>query len=191
MNTAVLAISLAARQFAARKPLPRSVACRESPPSCLLLASPLSAQVTPAAATLTSPDHRIQLRFSTMHRGAEVEAVGHLAYSLSFDGKPLLEDSALSLALAAAEPLGAAVHIEQATPNSGVDEYDDIAGKASHIHDAYNSLLLTVKEPEEPGRTMMVEARAYNGAVAFRYLLPEQKTLRGLRLEDEHTEFNF
>jgi alpha-glucosidase len=159
--------------------------------SCFLFTGLLSAQVTPAAATVTSPDRRMQLQFSTMRSGKVVDGVGHLTYSLSFDGKPLIEDSGLSLSLAGADPLGANVHIGQATPSSGVDEYDDMIGKASHIHDAYNSLMLTVNEPEEPGRTMMIEARAYNGAIAFRYVLPEQKALRTLRLEDEHTDFNF
>ncbi len=161
------------------------------PSFSILLAGALSAQVAPAAATVTSPDHHLQLQFSTMQAGKNVDAVGHLAYSLSFDGKPLIEDSTLSLSLGGREPLGAAVEMEQAEPSSGVDAYDDIAGKTSHIHDAYNSLTITAKEPGETGRTLTVEARAYNGAVAFRYVLPEQAALRGFRLEDEHTEFNF
>ena len=158
---------------------------------CLVLPSPLLAQVNSSAATVTSPDHRTQLQFATMHNGKDVDSVGRLTYTLSFDGKPLVEDSGLSLSLAGADPLGVSVHIEQATPGTGVDAYDDIAGKASHIHDAYNSLLLTVKEPDEPGRTMMIEARAYNGAVAFRYVLPQQAAFRSMTLQEEHTEFNF
>jgi alpha-glucosidase len=158
----------------------------------LLLTSALSAQVAPAAATVTSPDHRIQLRFATTHNGKEVDGPGRLTYSLFFDGKALIEDSGLSLALGGPQPLGVSVDLEQAAASSGVDDYDDIAGKASHIHDSYNSLMLTVKEPEAPGRTMVVEARAYNGAVAFRYVLPQQQTgFWGMRLEDEHTEFAF
>jgi alpha-glucosidase len=157
----------------------------------LLLAGALSAQVAPAAATVTSPDGRLQIKFATMKDGKDVEGTGHLAYALLFDGKRLIEDSGLSLSLAGADPLGASVHMEEAAPGSGVDDYDNIAGKASHIHDSYNSLSLTLKEPDEPGRTMMIEARAYNGAIAFRYVLPEQKGLRMLHLEEEHTEFNF
>jgi alpha-glucosidase len=157
---------------------------------CLPLSSFASAQVSAAAATLTSPDHRVEMRFSTVRGGKDADS-GHLSYWLYFEGKPLIENSGLSLSLEGADALGARVKIEQATPGSGVDDYDDIAGKASHIHDSYNSLAVTVKEPDDPERTMTIEARAYNGAIAFRYAIPQQKGRRAMRLEDEHTEFNF
>ncbi len=109
---------------------------------------------------------------------------------MKYGGKPLVNDSGLSLELQGQQPLGADVHLTQTTPSSGVDDYPMIAGKTSHVHDAYNSATLTLTEPNAPGRTMTVEARAYNGAVAFRYIVPQQPALNGYRLKQEHTEFS-
>jgi alpha-glucosidase len=153
--------------------------------------SALHAQVASGNNVVTSPDHRLQLQFSVLRAGSAGDGPGRLIYAVVFDGKPLIEDSGLTLSLAGARPLGDNIRITQATPGSGVDDYDQIAGAASHVHDAYNSVTLTVEEPEKPGRTMAVEARAYNGALAFRYVLPEQPAMRELRLEEEHTQFNF
>lgn len=153
------------------------------------LAAPLLAQ-GPAAA-VTSPDHRLDLKFTILHNPHSTAESGRLAYSLLFNGKPLLENSGLSLSLAGGSPPGEDVSIVQVTPDSGIDDYNEVAGKTSHVHDAYNSVTVKVSEPDQPGRTMIVEARAYNGAVAFRYVVPEQPGFRRLELQEEHTEFNF
>ena len=152
---------------------------------------PLHAQVASGTNAVTSPDHRLQLQFSVLRDGLDGDGPGRLVYTVVFNGKPLIEDSGLSLSLAGARPLGDNIRIIQATPASGVDDYDQLAGSASHIHDAYNSLTVTVAEPDKSGRTMAIEARAYDGAIAFRYVLPEQPGMRMLRLEEEHTQFNF
>ncbi|HEY0797022.1 MAG TPA: glycoside hydrolase family 97 protein [Acidisarcina sp.] len=148
---------------------------------------------------VTSPDQRLQLKFSVLDTVPDTS--GRLVYSVLYNGKPLLEDSGLSLKLAGAPPLGENVRITEATPSSGVDDYDQISGTASHVHDAYNSITVTVSEPDNPGRgtprTLSIEARAYNGAVAFRYVVPEPPGANGqyyqrmLRLEEERTQFNF
>jgi alpha-glucosidase len=157
----------------------------------LLAGATLSAQTTGMANTITSPDGRIMLAFSIIGNGEAGDSSGRLVYAVSFDGKALLEDSGLSLSLAGGPPLGENVRSTQATPGSGIDDYDQPAGTASHVHDPYNSLNLTVVEPDKPGRTMIIEVRAYNGGLAFRYVLPEQAGQRGFSLQEEHTEFNF
>ncbi len=148
------------------------------------------AQTAPAATTLTSPDHRLQIQFATVSGGQPTDASGALVYNVKYDGKPIVDDSGLSLELEGQPPLGLDVHVTQATPGSGIDDYTLLAGKASHVHDPYNSLTLTVTEPNAPARTMVMEARAYNSAVAFRYVVPQQAALSSYRLKQEHTEFS-
>jgi alpha-glucosidase len=157
----------------------------------LLAGTTLSAQPAGTEATLKSPDGRIALAFSILANGADASSSGRLVYSVAFDGTPLLEDSGLSLSLAGGPPLGQNVQTTATTPGSGIDDYDQLEGITSHVHDAYNSLLVTVTEPDKPGRTLSIEARAYNGGVAFRYLLPGQPGQRAFSLQEEHTEFNF
>jgi alpha-glucosidase len=139
---------------------------------------------------VTSPNRRISLRFAVQSRkGQEAGRDGQLVYSVSFNEKQAFEDSALCLELANQPPLGASVHIAGTTPGSGVDDYVLLAGKASTIHDAYNSLTVHAVESAGAGRQLDIEARVYNGAVAFRYHVPRQPALSRYRLAQEDTEF--
>jgi alpha-glucosidase len=154
----------------------------------LCSASPGRAQSNPVE--VSSRDHRITLRFSVQPgKGQETGQDGQLVYSVTFHEKPVFESSALGLELANQPPLGAAVHIAGTTPGSGVNDYTLLAGKASAIHDAYNSLTIRAVESANPGRKFDIEAHVYNSAVAFRYHVPEQAALSRYQLTQEDTEF--
>lgn len=62
------------------------------------------------------------------------------------------------------------------------------ATKASSALDHYNSALISLREAGGSRRTLMIEARAYNDGVAFRYRLPEGSPVA---LKDEKTAFRF
>lgn len=147
-------------------------------------------QNAPAVHTLGSPDHRLQIQFATIRGGQAVDSSGALVYNVKYDGKQIVDDSRLSLELEGQPWLGLDVQIRQDTRASGLDDYTLLAGKTSHVHDPYNGVTLTVTEPNAPARTMIVEARAYNSAVAFRYIVPQQAALSSYRLKQEHTEFS-
>ncbi len=87
----------------------------------------------------------------SLSKGQEAGHDGQLVYSVAFNGKAAFENSALGLELANQPTLGSAVHIAGSTPSSGVDDYTLIAGKASAIHDAYNSLTVHAAESASPG----------------------------------------
>lgn len=146
------------------------------------------AQSHPVA--VASPDHRITLRFA-VESGKRREAGqdGQLVYSVSFHEKLVFENSALALEMANLPPLGAAVHIAGTTPGSGLDEYTLFTGKVAAIHDAYNSLMIHAAESTDRGREFDIEARVYNGAIAFRYHVPQQAALSQYLLRQEDTEF--
>src|SRR5580698_824584 len=142
-------------------------------PALALLCVPISRAQT-APVTVSSPDHRIVLQFAVQPAKGQpaVHTDGQLVYSVNFRGKAVLEDSALRLELKDQPPLGSAVHISGSTPGAGTDDYALLAGKTSSVHDAYNSLTIQATEDGSPGRTLAVEARVYNSAVAFRYHIP-------------------
>jgi alpha-glucosidase len=151
-------------------------------------ASASHAQLNPVE--VTSPDHRITLRFSVQPgKGQAAGQDGQLVYSVSLHEKLVFENSALGLELANQPQLGTAVHIAGTTPGSGVDDYTLLAGKASAIHDDYNSLTVHAVESANPGRKFDIEARVYNSAVAFRYYVPQQAALSRYQLTQEDTEF--
>src|SRR5271163_3489874 len=111
--------------------------------SVLALGSAYLSRAQSNTVEVSSPDHRITLRFSVQPgKGQETGQDGQLVYSVTFHEKPVFESSALGLELANQPPLGAAVHIAGTTAGSGVNDYTLLAGKASAIHDAYNSLTI-------------------------------------------------
>jgi alpha-glucosidase len=142
-----------------------------------------------APATVSSPDGRLTLIIDTTSEGETSSSQQHLVYQVSFRGKVLIEPSALRLDLEGQPPLGANVHIVNAVPSSEDHNYTLVTGKASQVRDHYNALRVDAEEPDGMGRTLTIEARAYDDAVAFRYLVPEQKAINNFRLTKEATEF--
>jgi len=144
---------------------------------------------------LQSPDGRLVMTFSVnTSRPLSADGSGQLQYAVTFKGKPIIDASAMGLALDDQLPLGENVTIADTKSSSGIDDYPLLFAKTSHVRDAYNALSLTVRErgSNGHGRSLVVEARAYNSGIAFRYVLPAPP--RGnteLRLRDEETEFRF
>jgi alpha-glucosidase len=130
---------------------------------------------------LTSPDGALSIVFRTHE--------SKLVYEVNYRGKPLLEPSGMGLELHRNRPLGDHVSITSVAFADGKDDYRLITGRTSRVSEAYQSVTVEVTEDAGSKRRMSVEARAYNDAVAFRYLVPEQPALREYRLNSEKTEF--
>ena len=141
---------------------------------------------------LSSPDGRLQIVFKIAGKTADADA-GQLTYSVSFNGRPMLADSALSLELKDQPPLGSNVRVSGCDAGPTVDsQYSLLTGKTKIAHDHYSQMRLQLVEAAEPNRAMVIEARAYDDAVAFRYVVPAQpEHVKDFQLVQEHTEFNF
>ncbi|QHN03599.1 glycoside hydrolase family 97 protein [Granulicella sp. WH15] len=148
---------------------------------------PSHAQSVPIV--LTSPDQRLVMQFTTVRGKDATGPGGKLSYSVAFRGKPVLDQSALGLELEGQPVLGNDVQIVESTPGKGSDDYTLLASKSSDVKDSFNSLRLRAVESNAPGRTLVIEARAYNDGIAFRYVLPEQEAIKSLTLKQEDTEF--
>ncbi|RPI18262.1 MAG: glycoside hydrolase family 97 protein, partial [Acidobacteriales bacterium] len=140
-------------------------------------------------AVLSSPDGQLAITFQTVVKGQAVAAGGQLVYSVSFQGKPLLDQSALSLSLQSQTPLGPKVRIVNTAASKTDETYRLVTGKAGSVRDYYNALRVELEETAGPRRRLVMEARAYDDAIAFRYVVPEQARLREFRLVQENTEF--
>ncbi|HUK15281.1 MAG TPA: glycoside hydrolase family 97 protein [Bryobacteraceae bacterium] len=166
-------------------------------PFLLIVTSPAYTQQA-GTASLESPDGRLAMELRTVARGQGSRASigeqlapegGQLVYLVRFQGKSLIEPSVLGLDLKDQPPLGQNVRIVKASVSSGEDMYRLISGKTSSVDEVYRALRLELEEPAAPGRKLIVEARAYNDAVAFRYVVPEQAALHDFRLAAEGTQF--
>jgi alpha-glucosidase len=157
----------------------------------LLLLTALAAAAQTAPVVLTSPNGALEISFATV-RGQSVQAAGgQLAYRVAFHGQPVLQWSNLGLLLEGTPPLGPAVRIESSQPSSQDETWTAVQGKASRIRNHYNAVTVETVEMAANGRRLAIEARAYDDGVAFRYTVPEQPSLKEVRILNEATQFRF
>ena len=172
------------------KPLNRfPMICRIVAFVMLLVATSSKAFAQVASVSATSPNGNLVITIQTVGRNGTRPSGGALVYSVSFDNKPLIQRSRLGLDLSGQEPLGPAVRIEHVEQGKIDQTYHLLAGKASIVRDVCNTVHLDLVETFGSHRKLSIEARAYDDAVAFRYLVPEQPGMKNFRLARENTEF--
>jgi alpha-glucosidase len=150
---------------------------------------PALAQSQSAPVALESPNGQLVITFQIVTGDESAAGAGQLVYDVSFEGKPLVEKSGLSVTLDEQPPLGSLVRIVSAEHSDADATYHLINGKASEVRNHYNALRLELLEDGARGRHLAVEARAYDDAVAFRYIVPAQNGMRQADITSENTEF--
>ena len=146
---------------------------------------------------VTSPDG--QIVFLLFDATPATEAGGQAAnqprpkeglrYAVEFHGKRLIQESRLGLELAGQPALGPGMRKTGAQPGSADESYTIPVGKTSTVRNHYNSLLAGFQDAA--GRKLSVEARVFNDGVAFRYIVPEQPSLKQVRIARESTQFAY
>jgi alpha-glucosidase len=155
----------------------------------LLGALTAAAQTAPVA--LQSPDGALEISIATVQGRSVQAAGGQLAYRVSFHGKPVIEWSRLGLLLEGSPALGPAVRIESSQPSSQDETWTSPQGKANPRRNHYNAVAVQTLETAAAGRRLTIDARAYDDGVAFRYVVPEQPSVKELRILNEATQFAF
>jgi alpha-glucosidase len=159
--------------------------------SPLVLLAVLTAAAQTGPVVLTSPNAALEISIGTV-RGQSVQAAGgQLAYRVAFRGQPVLQWSNLGLAIEGSPALGPAVRIESSQASSQDETWTSVQGKANPIRNHYNAVTVQTVETAANGRRLVMEARAYDDGVAFRYVVPEQPNLKELRILNESTQFRF
>lgn len=130
---------------------------------------------------IASPDTHLQVHLSQSENGA-------LRYSILRDGKTVLKESVLGLALADAD-FTEALSIKNTSAVKAVsDDYEMMVGKKRNIHYHANEQTVTVKN--KAGQELDVIFRVSNDGVAFRYHVANaDKKL--LQFKNETTTFAF
>ena len=117
-------------------------------------------------------------------------ADGTAAYTVDWQGKPLITESALGLQF---DKIPALTGLE-ITGQTAVDHdelWHPICAERATVRDHYREVTVDFKETAAPGRTVQVVFRAYDTGVAFRYRLPKQPGLEQVTLLAETSEFRF
>ena len=157
----------------------------------LVLLAALAATAQTGPVVFKSPNGALEISIATVRGQASQAGGGQLAYRVTLRGRPVLEWSNLGLILEGSAPLGPALRIESSQPSSQDETWTAVAGKASRIRNHYNAVTVQTVETAAGGRRLVVEARAYDDGVAFRYVVPEQPGLKEVRILNEATQFHF
>lgn len=152
-----------------------------------LVAAGTAFAASPNQLDLSSPDGRHRL---VMYRQATSDSTAELRYRVTFDGRPLVNDSRAGLELdQRVWELALAIGKRQLRqPASWMDDFtvDSVSvhptvnhqwtplyGERSTVSDNYNSATLHLSKKNATRYRLDIEARAYNEGVAFRYFFPE------------------
>ncbi|MEO8368243.1 MAG: glycoside hydrolase family 97 N-terminal domain-containing protein [Candidatus Solibacter sp.] len=117
-----------------------------------------------------------QLEFRLFVSRPEEGMLFHLGYQVLYRGKPVLDTSYLGLDIRNQEPvLG-----------------ENVGLTASNIvnHEGYRTLNAEYMQNGSIGRRIDLEVRIWDGAVAFRYLIPRTSALEEILIDGETTEFH-
>jgi alpha-glucosidase len=143
------------------------------------------------AVTVTSPNGQISLTISEnmIARGRNATPAPHLQYAVDFHGKRLMEPAELGLKIVGQPDLGPGMHLVASKPESADETYTIPVGKTSTVRNHYNGTRADYQD--DTGRKLTVEVRAFDDGVAFRYSVPEQESMRQVRIANELTEFRY
>lgn len=144
--------------------------------ACLLMSATLHAETY----NLKSPNSRLQVALNNGEQG--------LSYSLSFDGKPVISESALGL-IVNNKPLGNAEMQFLSKEESAVNTSFTLLGRTKNVPDHYNTYTLKFAAKDE--RKLNLVVRAYDDGLAIRYQLPNQAGLEKFTIQNEMTRFLF
>lgn len=147
------------------------------------LISVAAGAVQAAEQVVASPGGQTEIRIS--------DETGQANFALKFKGQTLVTPSPLGLVLDKGGPLSRNLKIVGATTRTVDQSYDLVVGKARTVRDHFTETTVEFLETGGLQRRLKVVARAYDGGVAFRYVLPDQPPLAGVAVRGEETRFDF
>ncbi|MBQ6087336.1 MAG: glycoside hydrolase family 97 protein [Bacteroidales bacterium] len=133
---------------------------------------PVLAAAAPKAYRLESPDGKVV---------AEISAANEITWTLAYDGKAVLEPSAVAMILDDGTAYDGKVRLQKAGRASGNETIKTPFYKKSEVHNRYNELTLSYK-------TFDLIFRAYDQGVAYRFV---SKAKAPFIVKDERADFNF
>ncbi len=132
---------------------------------------------------VSSPDGNISVNFYLMDKVPY--------YSVSYKGKTILQDSKLGIDFSEGGILGENLQILDIKKESVDNTYSPVYGKKKEIRNYYNQVTVSLQEQQTPNRLFDIVFRAYNDGIGFRYILPEQESLREFSIKLENSQFRF
>jgi len=154
----------------------------------LILTCFVNIHTVQAENVLESPDGNVVIRFALQ----DIAGLKNCpTYNVTYNGRPVIADSRLGLAIKNTAPLQASFEIIEVTRSTHDSTYSPVYGERKVIRDHYNQLVAELKESHSPHRRLILSFRAYNEGAAFCYSLPQQDALKNFVISAEKTQFSF
>ena len=131
--------------------------------------------------TLISPDGNIQYAFRLKDKRP--------VYNVFFKGKPIIENSSLSLHFLETGSFKNNLKIFTPVFREAIESYELVVGKAKSINHSFKEVIIPLGETKTPFRKINLVVRAFNDGLAFRFEFPEQKNWLSYSLTDENSDF--
>ncbi len=112
---------------------------------------------------LLSPGNKILFEFEIRN--------GVPGYRVSYEGKSLVDFSGLDIYFNG-DSLSRGVHLEKSSRMDSTERYSLITGRSAGVNDFYRQLNIYLVELNSPKRKILLQIRAFDDGVAFRYLFP-------------------
>jgi hypothetical protein len=184
LNTFAAGLSvIAEKSFAQRREGAKRIAAAR--PASLLIAGLLVACLfcsVASAQVVKSPAGKLSLTFA-------LSGEGEPTYQLSFGARPVVAQSRLGVELKNAPALTKGFEVVGADVSEKDETWEPVWGEVRRIRNRYRELAVTLRQPAQEGRTVLLRFRLFDDGLGFRYEFPAQKTLGHFVVADEKTEF--
>ena len=139
------------------------------------LLSPIS-----KAAQLHSPDGRIKV-----HVGIQS---GRFFYEIKRDGKQIFKPSFLGFQLEDGD-LNNDFEIAGIDTTNHKEIWKQVWGEDEYIENHYHELIVHLVQTHEQKRKLDIIFRAFNDGIGFKYIIPQQSSVKNIVIKEENTEF--
>ena len=147
----------------------------------LLLVALLASSAFAKEATLKSPDKKIKITISDQSSSPH--------YSISFNGKPVIEQSRLGFRFKSQAPFDDGFVISEVTRSQTDSQWQQPWGERQTVVDKHNEIAVTFNKPAPHAGTYTVRFKAFDSGVGFRYEVPKQADFEKTEITKELTEF--
>ncbi|OLF71656.1 alpha-glucosidase [Pseudoalteromonas haloplanktis] len=147
----------------------------------LLLVALLANSAFAKEATLKSPDQKIKITISDQSSSPH--------YSISFNGKPVIEQSRLGFRFKSQAPFDDGFVISEVTRSQTDNQWQQPWGERQTVVDKHNEIAVTFNKPAPHAGTYTVRFKAFDSGVGFRYEVPKQSGFEKTEITKELTEF--
>lgn len=132
------------------------------------------------SAQVSSPDRQLSITFELTQ--------GKPYYKISWHGRQILQPSRMGFELADGQ-LNSDFKIVATQRRTHDDTWAEVWGEEDSVKNHYNELAISLVQRSGKQRRMDIIFRVFNDGMGFRYVIPRQKGLKKIAVQDETTEF--